>query len=130
MDFTDTVICALEQKNEYMHGDVLFSRADGGSVCVFIRKRTSHGICWPESAEKREKKRNCRTSGRNASPAARLFCRIRTPFIHISLPRETDSCVHALLDCCGKIQERYDASAAHITRMFGSYVLLRKADGG
>ncbi|OGO82304.1 MAG: hypothetical protein A2Y18_01345 [Clostridiales bacterium GWD2_32_19] len=39
-----------------------------------------------------------------------------------------EKCVDDLLKCCYKVQTVYDKEASHITRMFGSYILISKKD--
>ena len=130
MDFTNTVISELKRKNEYMHGDVLFSKDDGGVAMRFYKKEDLPWDLLPGiSRELRRKTKlpDIRPERLTCGPVAlkeedatsfTFFCR-----------GETAPCVDALLNCCRKIRERYDTSASHVTRMFGSYVLLRKTDG-
>lgn len=130
MDFISTVINSIEKCGTYTLGDIKFQREDNGISLQFIKKEPlpdtlltglSDDLLQRANPPEIDLKRIVTkpvTIWEENEKSFTLFC-----------VGDLQLCVNVLIECCDKVQHIYDESASHITRMFGSYVLILKVDG-
>lgn len=127
MDFTSMALESLKKEGEFNLGDVSFKLEDEGISLDFNKKGKLPEHLLPGISKNELEKAN--------PPKIDIKSLVNDSIIikndnkdHFTLysKGEIKNSLKVLYECCNKVRDIYDGSASHITRMFGSYILISK----